>query len=131
MNAYTSAQMNRYNQETLDRLKSNIDQLQSRLLAENMRTRIYFARVDFDQIKSGEVSTLLNSLPTSLELEDIQVDRLIAAGRFLLRSEPEFTRFKEENGVTMSEKAISYEELCRSLGYQDCEKSQIKATLAR
>ncbi len=131
MNAYTSAQMNRYNQETLDRLKSNIAQLQSRLQAEEIRTRIYFARVDFDQIKAREVSTVLNSLPTSLELEDIQVDRLIAAGRFLLRSDPEFERFKQDNDVKMSETAIAYDELCRRFGYQECAGFQTKTAADR
>lgn len=120
MSAVTSAQMNRYNQETLDRLRSNLDEFEEIAASMNKTINIYFSEVSFDLVKETEANKLLNSLPTSLELEDTQVDKLIAAGRLLLRHEPEFQRFKNANKVTIKPSAPSSEDLCLAFESAGC-----------
>ena len=120
MNAFTSAQMNRYNQETLDRLRDTIEALEVLSKEIGRETNIYFSEVSFDLVKEEEANRLLNRMPTSLELEDTQVDKLIAAGRLLLRHEPEFARFKKANGVTVVPTAPSSQALCDEFEGEGC-----------
>jgi NTE family protein len=120
MGAFTSAQIYQYNQETLDRLRLNMKKLQERTADQNLPTRFYFAQVSFDEIQESEANRFLNSLPTSLELEDIQVDRLIAAGRVLLRREPEFMKFMQDNNGRLQPGAVSVEELCAEFYSEGC-----------
>jgi NTE family protein len=123
MNAFTSAQMNRYNQETMDRLKSSLDELEQLSRDINKPTNIYFSEVSFDLVKESEASRFLNSLPTSLELEDNQVDVLINAGRILMRQEPEFLRFKRSNKMTLRPGVPDVETLCRAVGGKNCRSA--------
>ena len=121
MSAFTGVQMNRYNQETLDRLKDNIRDFEARAKAADTPTKVYFLEISFDQVKKTEVSAFLNSLPTSLELEDIEVDRLIGAGRLLLRHEPQFKRFKRDNNARLAEDAITEDDICRAFDFDRCQ----------
>jgi NTE family protein len=125
MSAFTSAQMDRYNQETLEQLMASIADFEVRAPARGLNTRVYFAEVAFDQFKSKEVSAFFNSLPTSLELDDTQVDRLIGAGRLLLRHEAEFERFKADNGARLKEGAVTDAEICGHFDYAECPVGQI------
>ncbi len=118
MGAFTSAQIARYNQETLDRLRVNLTRLKARAAEHGLPTRLYFSELHFDHIQETEVNRFLNSMPTSLELEDIQVDRLIAAGRLLLRHEPAFVQFRQDNNGALVPGAVSSNELCE-LFYSD------------
>jgi len=120
MSAVTSAQMNRYNQETLDRLRTSLGTFKELATSSNKKINIYFSEVSFDLVKATEANRLLNSLPTSLELEDTQVDKLIAAGRLLLRHEPEFQRFKSANNVTLRPSAPASETLCLAVESEGC-----------
>lgn len=121
MNAFTSAQINRYNQETLDRLRQNIAQLETRTTAEGLEASVFFSELSFDQVQTDEANKLLNSLPTSLELEDIEVDRVIATGRMLLRHNPQFVQLKKRIGASLAEDAVNDEVLCRMLSDVSCQ----------
>jgi hypothetical protein len=44
----------------------------------------------FDYLPSAEDRAYFNSLPTSFDLDDEAVERLMSAGRQLLRDDPEF-----------------------------------------
>ena len=123
MGAFTSAQIDRYNQETLDRLRDNLAMLEERPAEHGLPTRIYFSEVSFGHIKETEVNRFLNSMPTSLELEDIHVDRLIAAGRLLLRSEPAFVRFTQDNSAARVPNAATTKELCELFYSDGCPES--------
>ncbi len=122
MGAYTSAQMERYNQETLDKLRTNLEKLEGKLRASGLDTRIFFSEISFDQIQTEEVNKFLNSMPTSLELEPIEVDRLILSGRALLRHDPTFEAFRERKGVAVSPDAVSDDEICAAFGDLDCRE---------
>ena len=122
MSAFTSAQMNRYNQETLDKLRDNLEAFEEITAGSGKKVNVYFSEVSFDLVKETEANRLLNSLPTSLELEDNQVDKLIAAGRLLLRHEPQFRQFKEDNGVTVKPSAPTSKALCVTFESDGCSE---------
>lgn len=126
MSAFTSAQMNRYNQETIDRLKLNLNRLEtiSEELGEPMN--IYFSEVSFDSVKTIEINRFLNRLPTSLTLEDNQVDLLINAGRLLLRNENQFKLFKQNKQLKLIDGALTEEALCTMAGVINCGTPQAK-----
>ena len=48
----------------------------------------------------------------------VQIDRLIAAGRLLLRHEPAFVQFRQDNNGALVPGAVSSNELCE-LFYSD------------
>jgi hypothetical protein len=116
--------MNRYNQETLDRLKDGIEVYGRRAADAGIQTNIYFSEVSFDRVHDTEISRFLNSLPTSLELDDEQVDKLIATGRLLLRHEPSFQRFKTSSKGRLVDGAVTDDEMCQEFGYDRCPVRQ-------
>ena len=120
MGTLTNTRLNRENQETLDKLQEAIDEFSQRAAVDGMPTRVYFSEVSFDSVRETQVSRYLNSLPTSLELDEEQVDRLIAAGRLLLRHEPSFKQFKKDNDGHLTDGAISSYEMCRMFSYDHC-----------
>ena len=87
---------------------------------DGLPTRTYFSQVSFKHIKSTEINRMLNALPTALELDDIDVDRLILAGRLILRNEPAFQAFKQEHHASLAEGAITEEALCRYFDHPTC-----------
>ena len=121
MGAYTSAQMLKYNRETVDRLKNKLADLEKKFESAGMDTRIFFSEVSFDQVKPQEVNRFLNSLPTSLELDDMQVDKLIGTGRLMLRSEPAYMTFKQRNKARMADGSITDDEICQQFDHDSCE----------
>lgn len=121
MDAFTSAQMNRYNHETMDRLKDHVELLRQQTMAAGLPTRFFYTEVSFDEIQASEINKFLNSMPTSLELEDVDVDKLILAGRKLLRQEPSFSAFKQAINARPADGAVSDIEFCRVFTPNDCE----------
>ncbi|MEH6582093.1 MAG: patatin-like phospholipase family protein [Halioglobus sp.] len=120
MSAYTSAQMDRYNQETLDALREGADEFEKQAAALGTPTRVYFAEVGFKLAKNAQVNSFFNSLPTSLQLEEMEVDRLIGAGRMLLRHEPSFRAFKKNHNARLVADAVSNDEICQLFGIEEC-----------
>lgn len=122
MAAVSSAQFSNYNRETLDRLSKRLAEIQQYAEENELPTRVYFTQVSFEHVKSQEINRLLNSLPTTLALEDIDVDRLIVAGRLILRNEPAFQAFKQRNHATLVEGALSEEVLCDYYEHPSCNR---------
>jgi NTE family protein len=120
MAALSNAQMRRRNRNTMDSLNAAIDEFRQRTAESDISSDIYFTEVSFDKIQDVEVSRYLNSLPTSLELSTEQVDRLIAAGRLLLRDDPSFRLYKEKNGGRLDAGAVRSDEICQIAGYESC-----------
>jgi hypothetical protein len=87
-----------------------------------MQTQLYLTEISFNSVRDEKISRYLNSLPTSLELEEQQVDRLIATGRVLLRHDPSFTLFKQNNGGRLAPGAVTSDEMCRHFGYDHCPR---------
>ena len=120
MAAVSSAQFSNYNMETLDRFRQLLAEVQQYSEQNKLSRKIYFTQVSFEHVKSSEINRLLNSLPTTLALEDIDVDRLIVAGRLLLRTEPEFEAFKQRHNASLAEGALSEQALCEYYPHPAC-----------
>ena len=121
MSAYISSQMKRFDQETLDRIRNNVELYQTKADRGDFPLNVYFSEVSFDHIQLSDVSSMFNKMPTSLELNNREVDQLIAAGRFLLRIEPSFVRFMAGNDGRLADGAMSENELCTLLGQEHCK----------
>ncbi len=120
VSAMSNAQISRYNLETRDDLRRKVKEFEARAEQHNLPTRIYYAEVEFDDVPTKEASRFLNNLPTSLELDDEDIDKLIASARMLLRHEPAFERFLQRNDGRRSADAISDDEICRYLSHERC-----------
>ena len=120
MGAFLDAQMELYSDETRDRMRENVKEFNQNAVNTGIPTRMYFSEVSFDNVKSPRLRSLLNSMPTSLELEDDQIEQLIIAGRVLLRHEPSYNRFLEENQGKLIPGAMSEQEICSHLPLEVC-----------
>lgn len=120
MGAFTSAQIARYSQETLDKVRHNVEGLNQRFSADGTPSTVYFAEVSFDQVADSGLNQMLNSLPTTLELDDHQIDQLITAGRILLRQEPSYKRFLLNNKGRLVEGAMDNTEICSYFSMEAC-----------
>ena len=120
MGAFTSAQIDRYSQETLDNFRKGLSDINGRFIANGHTTRAYFVEVNFDQVENENVNNMLNDLPTSLELEDDEVDQLIIAGRLVLRQEPSYMQFMDRNRGHLVEGAMTSKEICGYFSMDEC-----------
>jgi len=122
MGAFTSAQIERYSQETVDKLRHDLREINERFSAHGIPTTAYFAEVGFAQVANDNLNKMLNSLPTTLELDDDEIDQLIIAGRILLRREPSYIRFVRQNKGQLVEGAITSKEICSYLYMDECAR---------
>lgn len=125
MSAYTSAQMNRYNQETKDRLRENLEKFKARTQSLGLDTQVFYTEVSFDQVQAEEINRFLNSMPTSLELDDVDVDKLILTGQILLRHDPDFMLLKTRKGAILAPGSVSDQEVCKAFGEAVCESAPV------
>ena len=95
--------LNRYNYETVDLFRGNLDRLVAEIRQARCRRRsgttaasdcgdvaAHLIEISFAQHPDPEERTYLNELPTALALSDEQLDRTIAAARTILEGSPEF-----------------------------------------
>ena len=66
------------------------------LSAADQPVEPYFVQVELQAVTEPVQRALLQTIPTTLSLDSLQVDSLIAAGRQLLRENPEFVRFRRD-----------------------------------
>ena len=92
ISAMSDVQLHRYNIDTIALLGSSIKRWAKALSTPERPVEPYFILLDFHGIQDVERRRFLNRTPTSFSLTDEQVDGLIAAGRTLLRDNPEFHR---------------------------------------
>jgi NTE family protein len=62
----------------------------------------HYIQVGFRDLEQPEARHFFNQIPTSFDLSDEQVDRLIAAGRELLRNNPDYRRLVAALGGSVS-----------------------------
>jgi NTE family protein len=123
MSAFIDSQIKRYDNETIDRMRQNFEHFQTRAQREDLAVNFYFSEVSFDQVQLSDASSILNNMPTSLELNDDELDKLIASGRLLLRSEPSFKRFKANNQGRLAPGAMSERAICRYVNHSMCAQA--------
>jgi NTE family protein len=90
LNAVTNIQLQRYNTDTLQAMQQSLQRWSTELSTPERPVQGYFIRLSFEDLPDLPLRRFLNEIPTSLALSDEQVDRLILAGRQLLRSNAQF-----------------------------------------
>jgi NTE family protein len=100
VSAVTDVQLHRYNAATLELMDKSIQRWARELSEPGGQVRPYFIRVAFRDIEEPKSRLFFNQVPTSFSLSDEQVDRLITAGRELLRNNPDYQRLVAELGGT-------------------------------
>ena len=91
--AMSDVQLHRYNVATLELMDKSVKRWARELSTSGRSVTPYFIQVGFRDIRQPEQLQFFNRVPTSFALSDEQVDKLIAAGRELLRNNPDFQRF--------------------------------------
>jgi len=91
ISAVSGLQLARYDAESM-RLVTQLMEKWTAQSTPERPLRAYFIRVGLQDIKHPDSLAFFNEIPTSFNLNDEQVDRLIEAGRVLLRENPEFQR---------------------------------------
>ncbi|MCU0924106.1 MAG: patatin-like phospholipase family protein [Burkholderiaceae bacterium] len=92
LNAVTNIQLHRYNTDTLQDMQLSMARWTQQLSTAQQPVHSFFIRLSFEDVPDLPLRRFLNEIPTSLALSEDQVDQLIAAGRALLRTNPEFRR---------------------------------------
>ena len=86
--AVADVQLHRYNTDTLELIDETLTHWAKELSTPERPVEPYFVRLGIKDIRQPGEWDYLNTIPTSFSLSDEQVDRLIAAGRNLLRNNP-------------------------------------------
>lgn len=92
LNALTDIQLHRYNASTIELIRKLFKSWNDALSTRDHRVDSYFVTVALADIEDMEDRAFFNQIPTSLNLMPEEVDRLIKAGRSLLRNNAEFQR---------------------------------------
>ncbi|MDM0066092.1 patatin-like phospholipase family protein [Variovorax sp. J31P207] len=92
MSAVTNVQLHRYNVSTLQQTQQGLERWTRELSTPERPVTSYFVRLSFEDVPDLPLRRFLNRIPTSFALDNEQVERLIATGRELLRSNPEYQR---------------------------------------
>jgi len=98
IDAVTDVQLHRYNAATLELMDKTVTRWARELSTPGRPVTPYFVQLSFRDISQLEKRQFFNRIPTSFSLTDEQVDRLISAGRDLLRSNPDYQRFVADLG---------------------------------
>lgn len=98
ISAVSGAQLHRYNAATLELMERSVNRWARELSTPARPVSPYFIWIGFRHIRQPEQRHSINQIPTSFSLTDDQVDKLIAAGRGLLRKDPGFRRLLAELG---------------------------------
>ena len=100
--AVSDAQLHRYNAATMELMDDSLERWAQELSSPDRPVTSSFIQLSFSKIDEPELLGFFNAVPTSFSLTDDQVDRLIRAGRELLRRHPEFQRLLAESGSDKS-----------------------------
>ena len=92
ISAVTDVQLHRYNVATKELMARSIKTWGQEISTPETAVESYFVQLSFSDIKDPQELDFFNNIPTSFYLTDEQVERLIEAGRRLLRENPEFRR---------------------------------------
>lgn len=90
INAMSDIQLHRYNTATLEAMQQQLVQWEKALSTPERPISAQFVQVDLRDIQDPALRDFINRVPTSFSLTGEQVDKMIAAGRQLLRDNPEF-----------------------------------------
>ena len=92
INAVTSTQLHRYNAATIELIEETLPRWAEELSTSEHKVQSHFIQVDFKDIDKPDLLAFFNLIPTSFDLSYEQVDKLIEAGRRLIRENEDFKR---------------------------------------
>ncbi len=98
IDAVSSAQLHRYNAATLELMEETLPRWAKELSTPERTVESHFIQVGFNDIDKPDLLKFFNLIPTSFDLSDEQVDKLIEAGRRLIRENPDFQSLLAEQG---------------------------------
>ncbi len=98
--AMTDIQIHRYNVSTLSLFSEALKKWSIELSTPNHQVTPFFIKLNFNQLSTPELRTELNQIPTSLSLSEPEIDKLISAGRSLLRNHPSFQKLLKSINAT-------------------------------
>lgn len=88
INAVSDIQLQRYNAATIELFQKGLQRWSQELSTPEKKVTDYFIEVGFDGIKEPLQSDFFNAITSSFTLTKEEVDKLIEAGRTLLRNHP-------------------------------------------
>ena len=95
MRSVSADQISRYSSDTIQIVRDEFGRLASDESTPERPVSFHFVDVSFAQIDDDDEREFLNGIGTSMDLDEDEIDRLIAAGRMLVRESGEFKRFVE------------------------------------
>ena len=95
VDAVSDTQIDRYTVESLSLLEEAFYEWATELSTPAQPVAPYFIKLDFDSIGNKKQRKFFNNMATSFSLPNNEVDKLIEAGRKLLRQSPEFQKLLE------------------------------------
>ena len=98
IDAVSSAQLHRYNAATLELMRETLPRWAKEVSTPVHTVESHFIQVGFNDIDKPDLFKFFNLIPTSFDLSDEQVDKLIDAGRRLIRENPDFQSLLAEQG---------------------------------
>ena len=96
VNAMTDIQLHRYNVATIELMRESLAQWARAVSTPARPVSYYVVRLSFAGLPSAKEREYFNSIPTTLSLSGEQVERLVAAGGSLLKSNPDFRRLMSD-----------------------------------
>jgi NTE family protein len=93
LGAMTHIEMRNFTADTLHIVQQSFRDWQQKAISVGAPVSFDFVEVAFSKVGDDEERAYLNTLPTSLQLDEEQVDKLIEVGRRLLRDSPSFQQF--------------------------------------
>ncbi len=91
LNKVTDIQLHRYNTSTNSVMSQSLKELEQTSDPANP-VETYFIRLNFADLEDDDLKAFINQVPTSFNLDEQQVDKVIQAGRHLLKENSEFQR---------------------------------------
>ena len=93
IDAVSDVQLHRYNAATNKLMHDLLADWRREFSTPSHPVEAHFIRVRLADVGTPQAQAYVNSIPTSLNLDDEKVDMLIETGRRLLRENPEYQRF--------------------------------------
>jgi NTE family protein len=95
VSAVSSAQLGRYNTESLTLLKEDMQEWAAELSTPERPVETFLITLDFTSIEREDERAIFNNMSTSFSLPNDEVDKLIEAGHSLLEASPEYQKLVE------------------------------------
>jgi NTE family protein len=99
----SDVQLHRYNAATLEQMHDSLQRWAREVSTPQRTVQPWLVKVSLRDIPDPAERTRLSKVTTSFDLKPEEVEALVAAGRALLRDNPEFRRVRAQLGGTAAE----------------------------